>query len=242
MFPPGSTIRRVNSPPVLLLGGPRALLMQLAHPAVAKAVAEHSDFERDPFTRLRRTLQATSAIVFGDEDEAALAVASVRAVHGTVAGEGYRADDPELLLWVHATLVDTVLLMHRVFLRRLPRRVAEEYYQQSAVVAEALGLPRSHQPPDLAAFRDYVDRMVRTLDVDDTSRRLAKAVLHPRNVPLMMEPAFAFVRPLTVALLPARLRDAYGLRWDPVRGAAVAAVALGSQAVLPRLPSIRPGR
>jgi uncharacterized protein (DUF2236 family) len=237
MFPPGSTIQRVYRPPVLLLGGPRALLMQLAHPAIAKAVDEHSDFERDPFARLQRTLEATSALVFGDEDTAARSVASIRAVHERVVGDGYRADDPDLLLWVHATLVDTVLLVHRVFLRRLGRRKAEEFYEQSTAMAVALGLPRESQPRDLDAFRAYVAGMVATLEPDATSRRLARAVLHPPGTPWLAAPAFAFVRQVTVGLLPARLRAAYGLRWDPVRGAGLAAVALASQAVLPCLPA-----
>jgi len=235
MFPPGSTIRRVDGESVLLLGGPRALLMQLAHPAVAKAVDEHSDFERDPFARLRRTLDMTSALVFGSDGEAARSVASIRAVHGRVVGDGYRADDPELLLWVHATLVDTALHVHRVFLRRLSRREAEEFYEQSTAVAVALGLPRECQPRDLAAFRAYVDHMVATLEVTATARRLSRAVLEPR-VPLVTTPVFAAVRQVTIGLLPARLRSAYRLSWDPARGAALAALALTSRAVLPRLP------
>jgi uncharacterized protein (DUF2236 family) len=235
MFPPGSTIRRVDGESVLLLGGPRALLMQLAHPAIARAVDEHSDFEDDPFARLRRTLALTRAIVFGDDDEAARSVDAIRAVHAHVVGDGYRAEDHDLLLWVHATLVDTALTVHRVFLGRLPRREAEEYYEQSTAIAVALGLPRAAQPRDLAAFRAYVDGMVATVDVGDTARRLARAVLHP-PAPVVTAPVFAAVRQVTIGLLPARLRVAYGLPWDPARGVALAAVALTSQALLPRLP------
>lgn len=235
MFPPGSTIRRVDGESVLLLGGPRALLMQLAHPAVARAVDEHSDFARDPFARLRRTLDMTGALVFGSDADAARSVEAIRAVHGRVVGDGYHAEDPELLLWVHATLVDTALHVHRVFLRRLSRREAEEFYEQSTAVAEALGLSRDCQPRDLAAFRDYVDRMVATLEVSATARRLSRAVLAPR-APVVAAPVFAAVRQLTIGLLPARLREEYGLPWDPVRGATLATVALTSQAVLPRVP------
>jgi uncharacterized protein (DUF2236 family) len=234
-FAPGSTIRRVDGEAVLLLGGPRALLLQLAHPAVAQAVAEHSDFASDPFTRLRRTLEATRAIVFGDDAEAAAAVEAVRRVHARVVGDGYRADDPDLLLWVHAALVDTALVVHRVFLRRLPDREAEEYYEQSTVIAELLGVPRDRQPRDLAAFRQYVADMVATLEVSDTARRLSHAVLRPR-VPLAAGPVFGAVRQVTAGLLPPRVRAGYGLSWDPARGAALAAVALASQAVLPRVP------
>ena len=112
MFAADAVIRRVDGEGVLLLGGGRALLMQLAHPAVAAGVSDHSDFRDDPFVRLRRTLDASYAIVFGEADEAAEVAAAVRAVHATVTGPGYRADDPALLLWVHATLVDTALRIY----------------------------------------------------------------------------------------------------------------------------------
>src|SRR3954464_12673150 len=101
LFPPGSVIRRVNGEGALLLGGGRALLMQIAHPQVAQGVADHSDFRRDPFRRLQGTLDAMVAIVFGAEDEAATMAGVVEAVHRRVTGPGYAANEPELLWWVY---------------------------------------------------------------------------------------------------------------------------------------------
>src|SRR2546429_319415 len=118
-FPPDAVVRRVDGEAVLLLGGGRALLMQLAHPMVARGVAEHSQFEADPFSRLQRTLDAVTTIVFGTEDEARQVAAVVGAVHERVFGDGYRANDPDLLMWVHATLIDTALRVHARFLRPL---------------------------------------------------------------------------------------------------------------------------
>src|SRR5437764_11243732 len=103
LFPRDAVIRRVNGEGVLLLGGGRALLMQLAHPSVAAGVADHSDFRRDPMSRLQRTLDATNTIVFGSEEQARQTAAAIQRVHDTVTGPGYRANDPDLLLWVHAT-------------------------------------------------------------------------------------------------------------------------------------------
>ena len=234
-FPHDAVIRRVDSEPVLFLGGPRALLLQLAHPKVAQGVAEHSGFESDPFARLRRTLEATSAIVFGTDDDARRAARHVRSVHGRVTGDGYRANDPELLLWVHSTLVDTALRIHRLFLKPLSAPDAEAYYQQSTRVAELLGVPRSVQPDDLGAFRAYMRSMVGSLQVSATARRLAQTVLHPR-VPFVTEPAFAVVRHLTIGLLPPPIRDGYGLSWDPARRAALSGAMLASRAVLPLVP------
>src|SRR5438270_11377626 len=96
LFPDNAVIRRVSSESILLLGGGRALLMQLAHPKVAAGVADHSGFEADPFGRLRRTLDATYNIVFGTEEEAQLTASKLWAVHERVTGPGYHANDPYL--------------------------------------------------------------------------------------------------------------------------------------------------
>src|SRR4051794_27808012 len=114
-FADDSVLRRVFRENVLFLGGGRALLMQLAHPSVAKGVAEHSDFVADPFSRLRRTIDVVDRIVYGDDDEADEAATSLRAVHARVRGDGYEANDPALLFWVHATLVDTGLRIYNGF-------------------------------------------------------------------------------------------------------------------------------
>jgi uncharacterized protein (DUF2236 family) len=237
LFPRDAVIRRVDGESVLLLGGGRALLMQLAEPRVAAAVAEHSDFHGDPFARLQRTLEAAFIIVFGTTQEAYDAAAAVRSVHARIVGDGYRADDPELLLWVHATLVDTALRVHKRFLQPLAARDAERYYQESRVVAELLGIPRRVQPPDLETFRAYVRGRVASLAVSDTARRLAHDVLHPR-VPWPVAPAAELGRQLTAGLLPPPLRRQYGLSWDAHRERALLLAGVGSRLVLPRVPGI----
>jgi uncharacterized protein (DUF2236 family) len=239
LFPPDAVIRRVDGELVLLLGGGRALLLQVAHPLVARGVAEHSDFQVDPLARLQRTLAATYTVVFGTIDQAMRVTRHVHAIHERVTGAGYQANDPELLLWVHATLVDTALRVHRRFLRQLSPVEAEHYYQESTRVAEAFGLPRRHQPSDLAAFRSYVRTMIAELSLGMTedSRRLADWVLHPR-LPLVTAPVVMGFRELTIGLLPPPLRRAYGLHWDPPRQLALDATAMAMRASLPRLPSV----
>jgi len=237
LFPDDAVIRRVSSEAVLLLGGGRALLMQLAHPQVAAGVADHSGFESDPFGRLQRTLEATYAIVFGTTEEADLVARQLWAVHDHVTGPGYHANDPELLMWVHATLVDTALRVYARFLRPLSGKDAERYYQDSIVVAEVLGVPRHLQPDNLVAFNRYVRHMVGTLQVTDTARQLADAVLHPR-LPFVAEPGMAFARELTAGLLPRPLRQQFGLGWDRNRKAALLLAGAASRTVLPRVPSV----
>src|SRR2546423_14627934 len=105
LFPDDSIVRQVNRENVLILGGGRALLMQLAHPKVAAGVDEHSDFRVRPIQRLRRTVLMTMAIVFGDRKTALAAVNAVKRTHARGRGGDYRALDPDLLVWVDATLV-----------------------------------------------------------------------------------------------------------------------------------------
>jgi uncharacterized protein (DUF2236 family) len=222
---------------VLFLGGGRALLLQLAHPSVAAGVAEHSDFRNDPFTRLRRTIGVVDRIVFGSEEEATAASAALRAVHDRVVGDGYAANDPDLLFWVHATLIDTGIRIYNGFVAPLSTRDRERVYVESIAVAEAIGVPRSSQPASYSAFSSYWREMVGGLEVSDTARDVADAVLNPR-LPLVAGPAFELVRQVTVGLLPRPIREQYGFRWDAARKAALNGAALASRTVHPVLPRL----
>src|SRR5688500_11492083 len=100
-----------------MLGGGRALILQVAHPKVAAGVAQHSNYREAAWRRLYRTLDVTTRIVFDDQRSSADAADGLRRVHEWVrgrddAGERYTATDPELLLWVHATLLETSLLIY----------------------------------------------------------------------------------------------------------------------------------
>jgi uncharacterized protein (DUF2236 family) len=235
LFDDGAVIRRVWAEPELVFGGGRALLMQLAHPKVAAAVAEHSTFRSDPGARLRHTLDTTGAVVYGDDAEASAAVRHMRRAHRPVTGDGYAATDPDLLFWVHATVVDTALLVYERFLRRLSPADAERYYRDSVRVAEVLGVPRAAQPAHLAAFRGYVADMVGSLEVSAEARHLAQAVLRPATA-WTLGPWVVGVRQLTIGLLPARLRREFHLSWDRPRQALFAAAEVAARQVLPRMP------
>ena len=236
LFADDSIVRRINRENVLLLGGGRALLMQLAHPKVAAGVDEHSDFRQRPLYRLRRTVRLTMAIVFGDRETALAAARNVNRVHARVRGRDYHALDPDLLLWVHATLVDSALLTYETFVRRVSSRQREDFYQQMNTVAELLGVPQTRFPPTFAAFREYVDTMVATeLRVGDIALELSRLVVRPRVLRL---PGVAFV-PLelvTTGLLPAPLRDQYRLPWGRAQEQVYRLMTLA----LPRLVAVTP--
>ncbi len=213
LFAEDSITRRVNRENVLLLSGGRALLMQLAHPSVAAGVDEHSDFRTHPVRRLRRTVLMTMAMVFGDRETALAAARAVNQVHGRVRGEGYHAQDPELLMWVQATLVDSALAAYETFVQPLDRSERDDFYQESKVIGELLGVPRALSPATLSDFGSYMDRMLAgPVKVDDRARALGRIVLRP---PLRMLPGVAMIpfEVITAGLLPACLREQYGLKW-----------------------------
>lgn len=218
-------LRALAAEPLVGLGAGRALLMQLAHPGVARGVAEHSDFADRPLARLFGTLDFLLVVTFGTPEQVARIAAKVRGVHTAVRGDGYSGDDPDLQMWVNATLVDTALHMYEHVMppRGDDRGLSEEYYRQARIVAEVLGCPLDAQPPDLAAFRAYMAGTLAALDVTDTAREVAAAVLWPRKLRVLF-PALTVFRLLTAALLPEELRERYGLPWNPRRRRAAAAL------------------
>ena len=216
LFDEHSITRRVNRENILLLGGGRALLMQLAHPKVAAGVDEHSDFRAHPIRRLRRTIRMTMAIVFGDRETALAAARGVNQVHSRVQGRDYRALDPELLLWVYATLADTALVTYETFVQPLVRSEREEFHEEFKLLGELLGIPRERFPATVADFDAYLEEMVATgpVRVDARARELAAQVMRPpaRRLP---GPVMLPLNVVTTGLLPPALREQYGLPWGP---------------------------
>ena len=214
LYPEGSITRRVNRENVLMLGGGRALLMQLAHPKIAAGVDEHSDFRAHPVRRLRRTVRMTMAIVFGDRETALAAARAVNQTHGKVRGRDYRALDPDLLLWVHSTLVDSALVTYETFVKPLSARERDTFYQESKVLGELLGIPRDRFPDTHRDLGRYMSSMITTgtVAVDARAADLGALVLRPK-LKLLPGPAMIPFEIITAGLLPAQLRKQYGLAW-----------------------------
>jgi uncharacterized protein (DUF2236 family) len=232
-FAPDSAIRRVHNEAVLLLGGGRAVLLQLAHPDVARGVAEHSSYATQRWRRLMRTLRPMYAIAFGSAEQAIAAAAGVNRQHERVRGAGYNALDPSLLLWVLATLIDTSLELHARFLRPLSDAEAEAYYADMRRVGELLRIPPDALPPDLAAFRAYFEAEVASLRVSDEARAIADDLTRftPLNAPVI-----APLRFFTTGTLPPSIREQYGLGWGGGHETLLRSLQAASRAVLPRLP------
>jgi uncharacterized protein (DUF2236 family) len=215
-FPKGSVIRRVNIEPAIMFGAGRALLMQLAHPAVAQGVQDHSEFKKNPFKRLQGTVEATYAVVFGSTDLARGVGRRIQWIHEFVVGPGYTANDPTNLLWVHATLADTALRCYEELVTPLSEADAETYYQEMKQVAAVFGVGLDDQPETLADFRAYLDDTVDAMEVTEVGKDLAGFILDPLlplglHVPL--KPLLALQRLYTLGSLPPGLRDQLDVSW-----------------------------
>ncbi len=244
-YGPGSAMWRVNREAVLLGSGPAALLLQIAHPLVAEGVAAHSRFAADPLLRLRRTLRTTLALVFGDGPTAERAVAQLNAVHARVRGEvtdpvardatgvsDYRALDPELLLWVQATLVVMSVRAYESWVAPLAPGEQERLWQEARLTGRRLGIPSSLSPASWPALRTWFERQLAPdgpVVVTDTARRLAATIVRP-PLPYAPGPLVDLAVLPGLALLPDSIRRGYGITWTPRHAAIARAVGAGIRA------------
>jgi uncharacterized protein (DUF2236 family) len=237
LYGPGSEAWRLNREAMLLLGaGPRALLMQIAHPAVAAGVDEHSDFRTDPWGRLAATLRSYLTIVYGSSAAARAEIRRLNALHRGIVGAGYSARDPELSMWVHATLVDSTIVAYDAWIEPLSRARRATFYLETRPIGRAFGVPDGRLPADLDGFEAYLEAMLAPdgpVRVSRTARDLAEVILHPPLGPLARSlaqrpgagsgPAAALARIPAAAydwtlwpaigLLPPSIRAGYGLPW-----------------------------
>jgi uncharacterized protein (DUF2236 family) len=213
---------RINREATLFLGAGRALLLQLAHPWVAAAVATHSQTLRDPIGRFHRTFGIMFAMAFGTLDQALAAARSLHRRHEAVtgilpesvgpfpAGSPYRANDISALCWVSATLTETALVVHDLVAPPLTPEERERYYAESTLLGAMFGIPRDALPRDWAGFATYCEEMHQseTLTVTPAARAIATSVLAGAGSWLSSPDWY---RALTASLLPERLRHAYRL-------------------------------
>jgi uncharacterized protein (DUF2236 family) len=250
-YGPRSQMWRVNREAVLLGSGPAALLLQLAHPLVAEGVAAHSDFAADPFARLRRTLRTTLAMVFGDGPTAERAIAELNHVHARVRGPAldplavaatgarhYRALDPELLLWVQATLVLMSVRAYDRWVAPLSPLERDRLWLESRATAQRLGVPLTASPGSWPELVDWFERQMAPggpVVVTDTARQLAGTVIRP-PVPLAPAPLVDLAVLPGLALLPPIIREGYGIAWSSRRAALAGAMSVGLRAWVRLMP------
>jgi uncharacterized protein (DUF2236 family) len=248
IFGPHSVTWLVNRESALFLGAGRALLLQLAHPWIAAAVAHHSDAFADPLGRFQRTFSAVFMMVFGTLDQSLDAARRLHhrhaAIRGTLpaqagpfaAAEPYYANALPALRWVYATLIETALIAYALVLRPLSQGERERYYAESRLFAGLFGIPSSCLAPDWSGLSEYCETMIQssTLTVTEDACAIAHRLLAGGDSRLALPAAY---RAVTAALLPDRLRDAFGLNYGETERATEREFISWARRIYPLLPS-----
>jgi uncharacterized protein (DUF2236 family) len=244
-FSDDAMLRRVHRESVVALSGPRALLMQAAHPVAFAGFFAHTGALDEPYERLARTAAVMDTIGFGSRAAADRATRRVRAMHRRVRGvtpDGtpYAAGDPALLLWILACLVDSALVVYQKYVRSLSRDERDAYWRDYRVIGGLFGLPDAEMPATIEDFDAYMAAMLSggELRVVPEARELAVQIVLRPPVPLAARPLLELANQITVGLLPPGIRRQYGLRWDPARELALHGGAeYVKRVVVPLLPA-----
>lgn len=250
----GTVSWKINREIVVIAGWGRAILLQFAHPLIAAGVAQHSSFRaglRTSVGRLFSTIGAMLSLTFGTDEEAIATAARINGIHDRVsgrlgesagtldAGARYSAHDPELLRWVHATLLDSIPATYALLVAPLTTEERDRYCVESAIMEPLLDIPDGMLPRDVAQLQGYMQGMLDSgrIAVSATSRELAQALLYPRGWRLLW-PAFRALQLITIGLLPAELRRAYGFRWTRREERALARWTTALRLMLRVLPAV----
>ncbi len=207
---------------VYLLGGGRAILLQLAMPGVGHGVAQHSNFASNPLGRLNGTLTYIYALSNGTDEQRAKVRAIVHAAHAPVrapaAKDGshpaYSARDPKLQLWVAATLYDSAMIIQQAVFPALDDHTAEELYRDYARLGTELGMPAHLWPATRADFAVYWAEASARLEVDARVRQVAHELLAAKHAPLWIRLVMPLARFVSIGLLPHDVRSMYGFNFS----------------------------
>jgi len=220
LFGPGSMVWRVHRDRSFPLAAVRSLMVQALHPLAMAGVAQHSNWQRDPFGRLAATAGYVLTVTYGDTAAAESAAARVRAVHthvrGTdeVTGLAYRAEDPDLLLWVHAGMVDSIVHVVQRYGRSLDAADADRYVAEMVRFAEIIGVPASRIPASVDALSQYLES-VELRQATPAALEAIGIVLDPPGLDTDTRELWHDLGRVAVGTLPAWARAMYGFEETP---------------------------
>jgi uncharacterized protein (DUF2236 family) len=246
-FGPESVSWRVNRESAVFLGAGRAALLQLAHPWVAAALAQHSNLLHDAVGRFHSTFRVIYTMLFGARAQAIEASKQLYRRHTGIRGElphqagthsrdeHYQANEVAALLWVHATLVESAMLAYEFALPPLPSLEREQYYAESKRMAALFGIPPEALPQDWAAFQRYTEEMFDSpqLCVDTGALALGQSVMS--GVGTWLHPPHWY-HAVTAYWMPPRLRSAFALPFGPQEEHAVYQAARWLPRIYPCIP------
>jgi uncharacterized protein (DUF2236 family) len=249
---PGSVVWRYAGDARLLTAAGYALLLQVSHPTVGAGVSEHSDFKADPWGRLFRTLDYSYSMVYGGPELASEIGRRVFELHKGIKGvkpdgERYHALEPEAYAWVHATLAQSIVDGNLRFGLNMPLRDIERFWSEWRELGRLVGVQTQELPEDWAGFRTYFERMVserleETEAVQDVLFTLTRPARPP--LPLLTDATWKVARlPMgrllslaTIGLLPARLRERFGVSWSRAQDLELRALGAASRSATPVMP------
>ena len=238
---PDSVTWRINREMIVVAGWGRAVLMQLAHPAIAAGVHDHSSVRlglRAGVKRLHSTVGAMLSLTFGDDEQLIAAAAGINTIHDRISGPTYSAHDPDLQRWVHATLLESIPQIYERLVGPLTPEERDRYCDEASIMEPLLGMPANWLPRESAPLDRYMRDMLAgdRLVVTGISRALARAVLFPPKWQLAW-PVFRPLQLLTIGSLPPSIRSAYGFVWTARVPRALARWTRALRALLRVLPS-----
>ena len=216
-FGPASVTWRLNGDLSAPVAGLRSLLVQALHPLAMAGVDQHSDWRADPSGRLASTAAYLATITYGERAAAQRAAARVRHIHervrgiDPVTGQAYAAGDPELLLWVHAALVESVLACADLFGGRLSDEDKDSYVAEMTVAAELVGIPPGRTPSTVAQLDDYLRAVRPVLTLSPAAAESTRYLLDLPGLDEDMGGLWRDVGNAAVAALPEWAACLYGL-------------------------------
>ena len=247
LYGPDSVTWRVHADPSMALAGLRALFLQALHPLAMSGVAQHSDFQDDPWGRLFRTAEYVGVTSFGSTEQAHRAAARVRGIHRKLAGiepgsgQAYRVDDPDLLRWVHCVEVESFLTTAVRCGLRLSAADRDRYYAEQTAGAALVGLDPATVPASVDQVAAYFRDVRPELRITPAAREAATFVLWPPMPALLRlgtpaRPAWIALAGAAFAMLPRWARRMYRLPGLPTTDVAATAAGLAFRSGLLVVP------
>jgi uncharacterized protein (DUF2236 family) len=220
LFGPRSLVWRVHRDRAFPLAGMRSLMVQALHPLAMAGVEQHSDWKRDPFGRLAATSGYVLTVTYGDTVAAKAMAARVRSVHTSVRGTDavtglhYAADDPALLLWIHAGLVDSIVHVVQRYGRGLDPAEADRYVGEMVTFAEIVGVPAGMVPTSVNSLHEYFES-VDLLQATPAARDAIGVVLDPPGLDDELRELWHDLGQVAIGTLPGWARSLYGFAEPP---------------------------
>ena len=219
-FGPRSVVGRVHRDRSFPLAGIRSLMVQALHPLAMAGVAQHSTWKEDPFGRLAATSSYVLTTTYGETAAAMAAAEWVRKIHRSVRGVDpetrlpYSAEDPDLLLWVHAGMVDSIVTVVQRYGRGLDDADADRYVAEMVRFAQIVGVPAADVPASVASLRAFIES-VDLRQATPAAKDAIAVVLDPPGLGRDQRELWRGLGRVAVGTLPGWAREMYGFEAPP---------------------------